>query len=114
MKKFYSQKSKTEISYRSNEELRLILQFEHDETVKKIESLLLPIFNSKTLKLIEEAIGFIVHKQNTVSYFVVSDYLSTNRHFANQMKPMITKGKETGEVVILHSSDISDDVSVIH
>ncbi len=111
---FYSQKNKGEIHYRNERELKLITMFESDSSIQKYEMFLLPIMDNRTFQPKEEAIGFILHKEITLSYVLVSEYLAGNPNYANQIKKLITKGKGYGQVTILRKGDISGNLNVSH
>ncbi len=106
---FYSDKNKRSFSYRNERELKLLKIFEADSNIQTYEMFMLPILDRKTNQAIEEAVGYVLYKQE-ISYILVSEYLTANPNYANQIKPMIFQEKGHGEVIILNNKKIDSNV----
>jgi hypothetical protein len=109
---FYSRKNIAFIPYRNDQELKLMVMFEADSNITGYEMFMLPIMDSKTGQPKEEAIGFTVYRGASISYVLLSDYLTDNSQYADRIKKMICESKGYGEVTTLRQSGISGNLDV--
>lgn len=99
---FFSAKNNAEIFYETEHEYWLIGQFEREPAIRKYEKFYLPIFDNKTGSLIEDCTGFVVERDDYCGYVVISDYLTDNPNYREQVERLLNGGKkERGEVEVL-------------
>jgi hypothetical protein len=110
--KIFSKKNGRDFFYRNDDELQLILKFENDSNVETFEQFMAPIFDNENYKLIEEAAGFIVNYNETVSYLLISEFYADNPKMGEKAKELLLKGQKPGKVRIIRRSAIAKYVGL--